>query len=206
MDFTPGVLDLKLSSAPGESRPEWAARVRTTLAKQLALYVVIHSPVQMAADLVENYDPADPAFRFIRDVPVDWGDTRVLAGEIGDYVVVARRERDSDTWWVGAISDEQARQVTVDLSFLQAPGGAEPTRSGAAAGRAGAGGSPGAAAPVGWTATVWADGPGAHWRDAPFDMEVSERTVTPDQALTLRLAPGGGQALRLRPTARSPRR
>src|SRR5438445_8855009 len=90
---------------------------RTTLAKQLALYVVLYSPLQMAADLPENY-ANQPAFQFIRDVAVDWDTTRVIDGRIGDYVVVARRERGGQTWFLGAISDEQARTLDVPLSFL----------------------------------------------------------------------------------------
>src|SRR5207244_12495146 len=97
------------------------AALPTTLAKQLALYVLIYSPVQMAADLPENY-ANQPAFQFIRDVAVDWDTTRVLEGKIGDYVVVARRERGGQTWFLGAISDEQARTLDVPLSFLK-PGG-----------------------------------------------------------------------------------
>jgi hypothetical protein len=83
-------------------------RVRTTLAKQLALYVVLYSPVQMAADIIENYGK-QPAFQFIRDVPVDWGTTRVIDGQIGDYVIVAHKQRGADSWYVGAITDEEAR-------------------------------------------------------------------------------------------------
>ena len=84
--------------------------MRTTLAKQLALYVVLYSPLQMAADLPENYE-GQPAFQFIRDVAVDWDTTRVLDGRIGDYVVVARRERGGQTWFLGAITDEEARTL-----------------------------------------------------------------------------------------------
>jgi hypothetical protein len=91
--------------------------VRTTLAKQLALYVVLYSPLQMAADLPENYE-RQPAFQFIRDVAVDWDTTRVVDGRIGDYVVVARRERGGQSWFVGAITDEEGRTLDVPLSFL----------------------------------------------------------------------------------------
>ena len=91
--------------------------MRTTLAKQLALYVVLYSPLQMAADLPENYE-GQPAFQFIRDVAVDWDTTRVLDGRIGDYVAVARRERGGQTWFVGAITDEEGRTLDVPLSFL----------------------------------------------------------------------------------------
>ncbi|UCC75142.1 MAG: glycoside hydrolase family 97 catalytic domain-containing protein, partial [Gemmatimonadota bacterium] len=103
MDYTPGVFDILIASADGAPRPPEASRVRTTLAKQLALYVVIYSPLQMAADLPENYE-GQPAFQFIRDVPVDWEGTEVLDGRIGDYVVVARQERGGPDWYIGAIT------------------------------------------------------------------------------------------------------
>src|ERR671915_2553102 len=97
MDFTPGIFDITIRSQNGTPRQPHESRVRTTLAKQLALYVVLYSPMQMAADLIENY-ANQPAFQFIRDVAVDWDETRVLDGKIGDYVVVARRERNGQNW------------------------------------------------------------------------------------------------------------
>ena len=171
MDFTPGVFDILIESATGTPRSPEESRVRTTLAKQLALYVVLYSPLQMAADLPENYEN-QPAFQFIRDVAVDWEDTRVLEGKIGDYVVVARQERDGDDWFVGAITDEEARTLEVPLWFL--PQG----RS--------------------YVAEIYADGPGAHWRDNPLPVEISSRPVDSRSRLTLDLAPGGGQAIRIR--------
>src|ERR687889_302474 len=119
MDFTPGIFDLFLESS-GQKRTPEQSRPRTTLAKQLALYVVLYSPLHMAADLPENY-AGKPAFKFIRDVAVDWDTTRVITGAIGDYVVVARRQKGAPTWFLGAITDEEARTFTVPLSFL-APG------------------------------------------------------------------------------------
>jgi alpha-glucosidase len=172
MDFTPGVFDLLIASADGEPRPPEEARVRTTLAKQLALYVVLFSPLQMAADLPENYED-QPAFQFIRDVPVSWETTEVLDAKIGDYVVVARQERDGDAWYLGAITDEEARSFEVPLSFL------EPGRD--------------------YVAEIYADGPDAHWLTDPFPVEISERPVDAGTTLTLELAPGGGQAIRIRP-------
>jgi alpha-glucosidase len=172
MDFTPGVFDLLIESVSGTPRTPEESRVRTTLAKQLALYVVLYSPLQMASDLPENYEN-QPAFQFIRDVAVDWEDTRVLDGKIGDYVVVARQERGGDDWFVGAITDEEARTLEVPLEFL--PQG----RS--------------------YVAEIYADGPGAHWRDNPSPVEISSRPVDARSRLTLHLAPGGGQAIRLRP-------
>lgn len=172
MDFTPGVFDLLLESADGPPRTPADSRPRTTLAKQLALYVVIYSPLQMAADLPENYE-GQPAFQFIRDVALDWEQTRVLHGKIGDYVVVARQERDGPEWFIGAVTDEEARTFDVELSFLES-------------------GRP-------YVAEIYADGPDAHWRDNPLPIAISERTVDSGTRIALDLAPGGGQAIRIRP-------
>jgi alpha-glucosidase len=171
MDFTPGIFDLLLSSAVDGPRPPEAARVRTTLAKQLALYVVLYSPLQMAADMPEHYE-GQPAFQFIRDVPVDWERTKVLEGKVGDYVVVARQERGGNDWYLGAITDEEARTFQVPLSFLP------PGQS--------------------YVAEIYADGPGAHWLTDPFPMEITEQPVDSGTTLILNLAPGGGQAIRIR--------
>lgn len=172
MDFTPGVFDLLIERASGRPRGPVEARVRTTLAKQLALYVVLYSPLQMAADLPENYE-RQPAFQFIRDVAVDWDTTRVLDGRIGDFVAVARRERGGQSWFVGAITDEEGRTLDVPLSFLP------PGRR--------------------YVAEIYADGPGAHWLDNPLPVTISRRAVTSGSRLRLVLAPGGGQAIRIRP-------
>jgi alpha-glucosidase len=170
MDFTPGIFDLLEHSSGHAHRPE-EPRVRTTLAKQLALYVVIYSPLQMAADLPENY-ANQPAFQFIRDVAVDWDTTRVIDGRIGDYVVVARRVRGGPTWFLGAITDEQPRTFDVPLTFL----------------------TPGRR----YVAEIYADGPGANWRDNPLPVTITSRPVTSLTRLHLVLAPGGGQAIRIR--------
>ncbi|NJD10663.1 MAG: glycoside hydrolase family 97 protein [Gemmatimonadetes bacterium] len=172
MDFTPGIFDLLIQSANGRPRAPEEARVRTTLAKQLALYVVLYSPLQMAADLPQNYE-GHPAFRFIRDVAVDWDTTAVLDGRIGDYVVVARKTRDRDDWFLGAITDEEGRTLTASLDFLPA-------------GRR-------------YVAEIYADAPGAHWLSAPLEYAISERPVDATTWLELKLAPGGGQAIRIRP-------
>ena len=172
MDFTPGVFDILIEQANGTPRRPEESRIRTTLAKQLALYVVLYSPLQMAADLPESYE-GKPEFQFIRDVPVDWDTTRVLEGRIGDYVVVARRERGGDDWYLGAITDEEARTFEFPLSFL--PSGPS------------------------FVAEVYADGPGAHWLTNPIPVTISRQTVTSTSRLRLELAPGGGQAIRIRP-------
>jgi alpha-glucosidase len=173
MDFTPGIFDLLIQSdTTGRPRRPDQPRVRTTLAKQLALYVVLYSPLQMAADLPENYE-GKPAFKFIRDVAVDWDTTRVIDAKIGDYVVVARRERGKPTWFLGAITDEEGRTFDVPLSFLPA-------------GRR-------------YVAEIYADGPKANWLDNPLPVAISSRPVTSTSRLRVVLAPGGGQAVRIRP-------
>jgi len=172
MDYTPGVFDILLASAPDGPRTPEQPRVRTTLAKQLALYVVLYSPLQMASDLPENYED-QPAFQFIRDVPVDWSASATLGGRIGDFVVVLRKQRGGPDWYIGAITDEQARSLEVPLAFL--PDGES------------------------FVAEIYADGAGAHWLHDPLPIDISSRTVDATSVLTLDLAPGGGQAIRIRP-------
>jgi alpha-glucosidase len=162
MDYTPGVVSLK-----GRNGSD----ILSTLARQLALYVVIYSPVQMAPDLQEHYESHPVAFKFIRQVPVDWDETRVLSGAIGDWVVVARKDRGSADWYVGGVTDETARDLVVGLDFL--PKG---TR---------------------FTATIYRDGPTAEAGAKGQDMAVEQRTVRYGDALTIRMAPGGGFAIRL---------
>ncbi len=108
LDFTPGVLSLVGKNG---------LHIQSTLAKQLANYVVLYSPIQMAADLPENYAKVPAAFQFIKDVPTDWSDTRVLNGEVGDFVTIARKDRNSDDWFVGAVTDEQARSLSSRIGF-----------------------------------------------------------------------------------------
>ena len=107
-DFTPGVISLQ-----GKNQ-----KLQSTVAKQLATYVVLYSPIQMAADLIENYEANSKAFQFIKDVPTDWSETRVLNGEVGDFVTIARKDRGSDAWYIGSVTDENARTLTVKLDFL----------------------------------------------------------------------------------------
>jgi alpha-glucosidase len=166
MDFTPGIFALEDSQLPG------LARVRTTLAKQLALYVVIYSPLQMAADLPEHYR-GQPGFQFIEDVPVDWETTLVPDGEIGDYITVVRKDRHSQDWYVGSITDEHARTLSLSLSFL------DPGRR--------------------YVAEIYADGPEAGWMDRPYDLDIRRQDVDTSTTLRLELAAGGGEAIRIRP-------
>ena len=172
MDFTPGIFDILIERGTGRPRRPDEPRPRTTLAKQLALYVVLYSPLQMAADLPENYE-RQPAFQFIRDVAVDWDTTRVLAGKIGDYVVVARRERNGASWYIGAITDEEGRTFDIPLTFLT------PGRK--------------------YVAEIYADGPGANWLTNPLPVAISKPPVDSTTRLHIVLAPGGGQAIRIRP-------
>jgi alpha-glucosidase len=167
MDYTPGVLDLDFAQYNSN-------RIDHTLAKELALYVVIYSPLQMAADLIENY-AGKPAFQFIRDVPVDWHETRVLNGEIGDYVTIVRRERDGAQWFLGSISDENPRALQASLDFL-IPG-------------------------VTYVAEIYADGEGAHYLENAYALEIRRVLVDSTTLLTLDLAPGGGQAIRFYPAS-----
>ena len=173
MDFTPGIFDIRIRRPTGTARTPEEARPRTTLAKQLALYVVIYSPLQMAADLPVNYE-GQPAFQFIRDVAVDWDTTRVIDGSVGDYVIVARKAKGrTNEWFLGAITDEEARTFEVPLDFLPRTGR--------------------------FVAEVYADAPKSHWRDNPEEIAISSRPVTSATRLTVALAPGGGQAIRIRP-------
>ncbi len=165
-DYTPGIFDLLASGRPGVSRP------RTTLAKQLALYVVIYSPLQMAADLPENY-AGHPAFQFIRDVAVDWEETRPLDGVIGEYVTIARRKRGSDEWFLGSITAEAGRRLEIGLGFL--------------------------AVDRSYCAEIYRDAADAHFESRPLAYAIEHRAVRWDTILTLDLAPGGGQAIRFVP-------
>ncbi|UVO51869.1 glycoside hydrolase family 97 protein [Sphingomonas sp. SUN019] len=162
MDFTPGVLSLT---------GQGGSPILSTIAKQLALYVVLYSPVVMAADTPENYAKYPAAFKFIRDVPTDWSDTRALNGEVGDYATIARKDAKSNDWYLGAVGDEQPRQSTVTLDFLDA-------------GRS-------------YTAEIYCDGPAADYRtDARHSITIETKQVRKGDTMTLSLAPGGGTAVR----------
>jgi alpha-glucosidase len=165
MDYTPGVLSLV--GADGKV-------FNSTQAKQLANFVVIYSPIAMAADIPENYAKYPAAFKFIRDVPTDWLDTRVLNGAVGEYVTIARKDRKSDDWYLGAVTDGQARSVAVPLAFL------DPGKQ--------------------YVAEIYRDGDAADYRNEHrFDLVVEKKTVTAGDTLQVRLAPGGGQAIRFSP-------
>ncbi|MBU1660896.1 MAG: glycoside hydrolase family 97 protein [Chloroflexi bacterium] len=164
-DMTPGTFDLMIAEKPNN-------RVNTTLAKQLALYVVIYSPLHMTSDLPENYE-GQPAFQFIQDVPTDWQDTQVLHAQIGDFVTIVRQEREGADWYLGSITDEEARTLDAPLSFL------EPGQQ--------------------YVAEIYADGAGADWESNPLSIDIRQVLVDSETVLTLQLAPGGGTAIRFRP-------
>jgi alpha-glucosidase len=168
LDYTPGIFDLTFSGENSEHR------VRTTLANQLALYVVLFSPLQMAADMIENYDD-HPAFAFIESVPVTWDETRGLDCRVGDYAAVARRS--GDNWFLGAVTDENGRTLTVPLDFLD--GGRR------------------------YEAHVFRDADDADWEANPTAIEIETREVSAKDAMDMRLAPGGGQAIWFSPVAYS---
>ena len=162
MDYTPGILSL--AGRGGTAIP-------STMARQLALYVVLYSPLQMAADLPENYEANMAPFQFIKDVPVDWADTRMVAGRVGDYAAIARADRNSANWYLGAITDEEGRSIEVPLDFLQ------PGRT--------------------YEAQFYHDGEGADFRTPERSAIIIEkRRVTRGDVMALKLAPGGGAAVR----------
>jgi alpha-glucosidase len=168
MDFTPGIFDLAFDGL------EWRHRVSTTLAKQLALYVTLYSPIQMAADLPENYEKHLDAFQFIVDVPADWEESIAVAGEVGDYVAFARKERGGEDWYFGAVTDENERRLELPLDFL------EEGKS--------------------WTAHIYRDGEGADWKSNPHAIAIEKKDVSAGDSMELWLAPGGGAAIRFEAT------
>ncbi|UYZ65159.1 glycoside hydrolase family 97 protein [Hymenobacter weizhouensis] len=171
MDYTPGIFQIKLERWNPTANK--GRQVHTTLAKQLALYVTMYSPLQMAADLPEAYEQHLDAFQFIKDVPVDWDDTRVLLAEPGDYITIARQAKSKDEWYLGSITDENARQQQVKLDFLR-PGQR-------------------------YEATIYADGKGAHWEQNPMTYQIRKQKVDSKTVLKLQLAPGGGTAVSIKP-------
>ncbi len=164
LDYTPGIFDLEFK----EYQPE--NRVYTTRAKQLAYYAVLFSPLQMVADLPENYEN-QPEFEFIQKVPTTWDATNVLSGKIGDFVSIARKK--GDTWYVGSITDEKKRELKLSLNFLDSE---QP-----------------------YVAQVFSDGAGADWKTNPNPVKIEKFIVNSGQTWTASLAPGGGQAIILSP-------
>ncbi|WP_439130356.1 glycoside hydrolase family 97 protein [Polaribacter sp.] len=163
IDFTPGIFNIKFNEYKDSNQ------VNTTLAQQLALYVVIYSPVQMVADLVEHYEANPEPLQFIKDVGVDWLETKVLHGEVGEFVTIARKERKTENWFLGSITDENAREIEVDFSFLD-----ENQK---------------------YEAIIYKDGKNAHWNDNPLDINIETIEVTKTSKIKFTLAEGGGLAI-----------
>ncbi len=165
MDYTPGLFRIKLNQFdPGKKE-----QIHTTLCKQLSLYVTMASPLQMAADLPENYEAHMDAFQFIKDVAVDWDDTKIIEAEPGDYVITARKAKGKQSWFLGAMTDENARTFNTQLNFL--PAGKN------------------------YVATIYRDGDNADWKNNPESYVIEKFIVDSNTLLGLRLAPGGGTAI-----------
>ena len=165
MDYTPGIFEMEISKL----NPNNHSHVNSTLVRQLALYVTLYSPLQMAADLPENYERFMDAFQFIKDVAVDWDDSRYLEAEPGQYITVARRAKGTNNWFIGCTSSENGHESELKLDFLEA-------------GKK-------------YIATVYADAPDAHYKDNPQAYIIRKGTVTSKTALKLKAAPGGGYAI-----------
>ncbi len=168
MDYTPGIFQIKLDKYGKKEN-----FVHTTLAKQLALYVVMYSPLHMAADLPENYETKLDAFQFIKDVAMDWDDTKILEAEPGDYITTARKAKGKQDWFVGGITDENKRTATVNFSFLNAS--------------------------QKYIATIYKDAPNAHWDTNPMAYQINKLVITNTSKLNIDLVAGGGFAMSITP-------
>jgi len=168
-DYTPGVVDVLLKDND-EGRPN--NRVHSTLAGELALYVVIYSPLHMAADLMHNYKQYPIPFQFIKDVPVDWEYTKLLAGEIGKHATIVRKDRNSEDWYLGAVTDENAREYVINLDFL------DPNKE--------------------YEAIIYSDGPGADYETKPYLLLKYGQIVNSNATLKVSMARGGGMAVRFK--------
>jgi hypothetical protein len=168
MDFTPGIFqtDLSYYNTGGNQR------VNTTLVKQLAYYVTMYSPLQMAADIPDNYNRFPDAFQFIKDVAVDWDNSYILEAEPGDYITIARKAKGKNEWFVGGISDENSRTASVSFDFL--PKGKK------------------------YIATIYADAKEANWNEKPQNYTIQKVIVTSKSALKQYIAPGGGVAISIK--------
>ena len=169
MDYTPGIFEIKMSYYD-KTKTE---QVHTTLAKQLALYVTMYSPLQMAADLPENYEKYSDAFQFIKDVAADWDESKYLEAEPGDYLTVVRKAKGSESWFLGAITDENARKSEIKLDFL--------TKG------------------QKYKAIIYEDAKNADWQKNPIAYKIKTIEVTSKSKINLNLAPGGGTAISFEP-------
>ncbi len=164
MDFTPGIFEMDLSTFSNNT-----SKVNATIANQLGLYVTMYSPLQMAADLPQHYEKFMDAFQFIKDVAVDWSESRYIKADPGDYVVIARKAKDSGQWFLGGVTDEQKRTFDLTLDFL------EPDLQ--------------------YEATIYRDAPDADFHTNPQAYEIEKQTVTNEDVLSVTAAPGGGFAI-----------
>jgi hypothetical protein len=167
MDYTPGILETQLKT--WSDNPHF---VHTTLVGQLALYVTMYSPIQMVADLPENYAKFDDAFQFIRDVAVDWDDSKYLEAEPGDYITIARKAKGTDNWFIGGKCDENGHKSVVKLDFLD-----EGSK---------------------YECAIYQDAKDAHYETNPKAYTIVRRTVKKGDVLKLQQAPGGGFAVSLK--------
>lgn len=169
MDYTPGIFEMDMKKV----NPNSQGHVNSTLARQLALYVTMYSPLQMAADVPEVYNRFMDAFQFIKDVPVDWDESRYLEAEPGQYIVAARKRKGGDDWYVGCTSGENGHASTLSLDFL------EPGKK--------------------YEATIYADAPDAHYQNNPQAYVISKKKVDAKTRLKMKAAPGGGYAISIKP-------
>jgi hypothetical protein len=168
MDYTPGIFKLRNYAKDAPNR-----QMHTTLAKQLALYVTMYSPIQMAADIPENYEAHLDAFQFIKEVAVDWDDTKIIEAEPGAYITIARKEKGKDNWFLGAITNENSRNTSVSLNFLDKD--------------------------KKYQATIYGDSPNADWKNNPEAYQIKKITVDYKTDLKLAMANGGGVAISFKP-------
>ncbi len=172
MDYTPGIFQITMDYY----NPNKKEQVHTTLVKQMALYVTMYSPLQMAADLPENYERFLDAFQFIKDVAVDWDDTKILEAEPGDYITIARKAKNKEEWYLGAITDENPRMAAAPLNFLN------PKQN--------------------YVATIYSDAADAHWEKNPMAYKIASYIVNSKTVLKLQLAASGGAAISFRPATK----
>jgi hypothetical protein len=171
MDYTPGIFQIKLDVY----NPQKKEQVHTTLVKQMALFVTLYSPLQMAADLPENYEKHLDAFKFIEDVAVDWDDTKIIEAEPGDYLTIARKAKNKEEWYIGAITDENARAAVIPMEYLNK--GQK------------------------YLATVYMDSPDASWDVNPMAYKIENYIVNSNTILKVNLARGGGAAISVKPAS-----
>jgi hypothetical protein len=165
MDYTPGIFEMDIS----KMNPDNKSHVNSTICNQLALYVTMYSPLQMAADTPENYNRFPDAFQFIKDVAVDWSESKYIEAEPGDFITVARKAKGTNNWFVGNVNGETSRTSNIDFSFLEKD--------------------------KKYTATIYADAKDAHYKTNPQAYTIRKIAVTNKSKLSQLSAPGGGYAI-----------